>query len=293
MRKQWKLLSRSQTFLEDTISLVSGVPFISSFKQYVWPLVLNIVPWAVPKYFLDWELGKWREIYRNQDRSQLLKIPHNNELKELPVITVFDNTEYKFSLSQVYFSRTPDCFQLDPQIIEETKEFLAFHKRFSKLHRRHLDNQTCLRLSRIEIPNSFSRNSFFGSRKVNSLVFNFFREANEEIGIDFDDIYRDQVKFLGITREFIRGGHPDMFMSGQLSLTKNQLLEKYKFAADRYESNSLEFFDFGALAIADLGSAEKKSVFYARVNQFIENYGELISLPLWINLALWCKMRVN
>lgn len=121
----------------------------------------------------------------------------------------------------------------------------------------------------------------------------FFREMVEEVGLELSDISRNEIKFLGVARELIRGGQPEIFLAARINLDKDAITHRYNQARDRFESKSLLFFDMGSLATEVLDSHGKKSAFCSKFDELIENYDNAIADPLWANLALWSKARQN
>jgi len=121
----------------------------------------------------------------------------------------------------------------------------------------------------------------------------FFREMVEEIGLELSAISRNEIKFLGVARELIRGGQPEIFLAARINLDKGTIIHRYNQAQDRFESKSLLFFDMGSLATEVLDSQDKKSAFCSKLDELIENYDDVIADPLWANLALWSKVRQN
>ena len=119
------------------------------------------------------------------------------------------------------------------------------------------------------------------------------REAFEEIGLITMDVPIDQIFFLGITRELIRGGTADMFFFAQTNLSEKDVIEKRKDARDRWESKKLIFFNFGSLARDDLNSQTKKHGFLSKVDDFIDKYIDQSSIPLLTSVALWVKYRME
>ena len=119
------------------------------------------------------------------------------------------------------------------------------------------------------------------------------REGFEEIGISITDIPKDQIFFLGITRELIRGGKPEMFFFGKTNLSEKQVIEKWKDAKDKWEASDLVFFHFGKIAFENLVYENKIHEFLCKVDDFIEKHIEESSISLLTNLALWVKYRLK
>jgi hypothetical protein len=119
------------------------------------------------------------------------------------------------------------------------------------------------------------------------------REAFEELGIHAEDIPQDQLFFLGVTRELIRGGEPELFFFGRTSLSRKELeKERWRDARDKWESRKLHFFHFGRIAFEDLTGAHKVHEFLSSVDDFSDEYLEMASVTLLANIALWVRYRL-
>jgi hypothetical protein len=119
------------------------------------------------------------------------------------------------------------------------------------------------------------------------------REAFEEIGVRKEDIPGEKIFFLGITRELIRGGQPEMFFFAETSLSKNDVIKRWKDARDSWESKALVFYDFGSIAHKNLTTDQDKQNFLCKVDKFLDEYMDQSSPPLLANFALWIKFRIS
>ena len=119
------------------------------------------------------------------------------------------------------------------------------------------------------------------------------REAFGEIGIIKTDIPTNQIFFLGITRELIRGGQPEMFFFGKTNLSEKQIRDKWEDAKDKWESKKLVFFHFGQIAHKDLINVMEKHKFLSKIDEFIDKYINKLSIPLLTSVALWIKYRME
>lgn len=117
-----------------------------------------------------------------------------------------------------------------------------------------------------------------------------FREAKEEIGIEVENI--TEMHLLGITRELIRGGEPEVFVFIKTNYTKNELVNLWKESEDKYESKSIEFFDF-EYDIKKYSKNEEKKKITTVLNDFHNKYDGNISVPLMTNIALIVKYYEN
>lgn len=120
-----------------------------------------------------------------------------------------------------------------------------------------------------------------------------FREAYEELGLAPNDLSVHELKFLGITRELVRGGEPELFLYGKADCSANDCRRKRKHATDRFESKDLFFFEFGNLAFTELEGEQPREQFQILLNKCIDKFGERMSIPLWTALALWKKARLH
>lgn len=121
----------------------------------------------------------------------------------------------------------------------------------------------------------------------------YLREAFEEIGIIETDIPLDQIIFLGIARELIRGGTADLFFFAKTNLSEKQITEKWKDAKDKWESKKLIFFNFGQIAHKNLNNMMEKHTFLSKVDDLIDNHIDRSSIPFLTSVALWVKYRMG
>lgn len=121
----------------------------------------------------------------------------------------------------------------------------------------------------------------------------FLRELQEEISVESNHINQYNIIFLGITRELIRGGLPELFFVIYTDLTSNQIQESYQNSLEQFESQSLILLRLGELAIMNLKSTDQKHCFTQKLVNFLANYSDEISEPLWVHLWLFWKYRVR
>jgi hypothetical protein len=110
------------------------------------------------------------------------------------------------------------------------------------------------------------------------------REMVEEIGI-----HRQEIKnrrFLGLTRELIRGGAPEMFYALDIGLSANAILARIP----RDREGFIKKIFFGQFASAQLNEPEAEQLpeyFWSLVRQTQAEGKKPISVPFLTNLALW------
>jgi len=118
------------------------------------------------------------------------------------------------------------------------------------------------------------------------------REATEELGIHHQN--DSTVITLGITRELIRGGEPEIFLIAQSPFSRTEILTSQKSAKDRFESKQLHFFAFNNFALREeLDNNDKIIEFSNLFDRCIEEYKNYMSIPLWTALALWREARLH
>lgn len=117
------------------------------------------------------------------------------------------------------------------------------------------------------------------------------REALEELGIVSGRI--SQTFLLGITRELIRGGQPEIFMFARTDLTENQIKNCWESARDKHEAKNVIFYNFGRMACEILDNDQKKHAFLLKVDDFLEKHIENASIPLLTAIAFWVQCRLQ
>jgi transcriptional regulator with XRE-family HTH domain len=101
---------------------------------------------------------------------------------------------------------------------------------------------------------------------LSALITGALRESIEELGVEPRDI-----RYLGIVREYLRGGKPELYLYARSSESMDDVVHEYRNAEGRKESNSLSGFDFHS---EDVSSSNEKSKieFQLRVNKILEEY---------------------
>lgn len=110
------------------------------------------------------------------------------------------------------------------------------------------------------------------------------REAVEEIGIRRSDVKR--ITFLGITRELIRGGTPEMFYAVDLKLSRKEICDL--IPKDR--EGALNYVNFGRYARSvskDYNDKLAKSTLWKLMEKIESETRAPLSIPFLTNIALW------
>jgi hypothetical protein len=123
--------------------------------------------------------------------------------------------------------------------------------------------------------------------------FSIFREGREELGFSPDAIAHESVRFLGVTRELVRGGKPELFFVSRLNLTRNEILKNWSSAWDKFESKKIIFHDFGDLPSSTPHTPGDQHRFRSAVEKLIMQGPDVMSLALKTNIALWTKHRCS
>ncbi len=112
------------------------------------------------------------------------------------------------------------------------------------------------------------------------------REMAEEVGIRASEV--GTRRLLGITRELIRGGAPEMFYALDINLTADDILSR---ARRDKEGKRMKIF-LGPYAMVrpdDYEVQNLPSFFWTLINTIHSEGDGLVSIPLLTNLALWYK----
>ncbi|MCB9299025.1 MAG: hypothetical protein H6566_00170 [Lewinellaceae bacterium] len=120
-------------------------------------------------------------------------------------------------------------------------------------------------------------------------VYNLFlREGKEELNLDMEDYEASSIQLLGITRELLRGGKPEIFFSATLRIDSSEIRIKSRSAKDRWENEATAFFEFESFSAikAGLRGEGLPKTMKKDIQQLREAY-ENISLPLLTGLTLW------
>ncbi len=118
--------------------------------------------------------------------------------------------------------------------------------------------------------------------------FPFLRETQEELQIGYKDICPGSEKFLGITRELLRGGKPEMFFLARTQLSEDQVRKRRKNARDKWESSDLKFWPFHQSVFNTSLSGAQEDRFRTDMKELFDKYPIcLMSCPLLSALALW------
>jgi len=141
-------------------------------------------------------------------------------------------------------------------------------------------------------PKSLSGSGHSKNKEITLENMPKLRELKEEIGIDPKCV--SGITFLGITLELIRGTQPEMFFSGKVNHSQQDINELREGAKDKKESREIIFFGFGPkLAFENLTTEEDKREFCNKIQEFLCQYGNIASYPLLTAIALWVRYRIK
>lgn len=108
------------------------------------------------------------------------------------------------------------------------------------------------------------------------------REAREELGITDSSVH--DLALLGITRELIRGGLPEVFLSGHLCQRSEELVDCWRAAPDRWETRELRFESVDR-------SDQDEPPHIRAVHRVVEGIRGTPGVTLLAALALWMRLR--
>ncbi len=122
----------------------------------------------------------------------------------------------------------------------------------------------------------------------------FWQETELELGIS-PEMVEGKATFLGITRELIRGGEPELFFFAQVQLDESAIQERILMARENDEilDQNAAFFDFGDFYERPVSSQSERERFCYLFQNFLEEYSDLASIPLLTAMALWFRYKTN
>ena len=119
----------------------------------------------------------------------------------------------------------------------------------------------------------------------------WMREGREELGLENSNFEEPGI-FLGITREFLRGGKPELFFTTHITLTKTKLEQKFHKARDKWENKELRWFEF-SVPLTPLSTEDERQMFLDDFLRLMKQYQNILSQSLQANLALWFKYMMS
>jgi hypothetical protein len=132
----------------------------------------------------------------------------------------------------------------------------------------------------------------YGIKSKAGPISSWMREGREELGIENSDFDSDSDIFLGITRELLRGGKPEMFFATQLHLTKAKLEQKFNRAKDKWENKELQWLEFKN-PLTPPTTEQERTQLLQEFLRLLDQYKHLLSPPARANLVLWFKYMWN
>ena len=110
------------------------------------------------------------------------------------------------------------------------------------------------------------------------------REMVEELGVNRDEI--KSRKFLGITRELIRGGTPEFFYAVDVNLTGEEIISRIP----KDKEGFIKKVQLGTFACSELTCRENLAdYFWEFIKTIKKDFGGTLSIPFLTNLVLWYK----
>ncbi|HEY4944062.1 MAG TPA: hypothetical protein VII56_21720 [Rhizomicrobium sp.] len=119
------------------------------------------------------------------------------------------------------------------------------------------------------------------------------REVTEEIGILVDQSISDTLTYMGVTRELIRGGMPELFFAAKSNLSEAEVLNLSRGARDRYEFAKVRTFSLGVFATRRLETHSDLHSLSSTLDELLDRIWSEASIPLLTALALWIRLRTR
>lgn len=104
------------------------------------------------------------------------------------------------------------------------------------------------------------------SNESSNLLRPVLREGLEELGLEEYQIVKNGIVFLGMTRDMLRGGKPELFFAIKLNISMMDIKNLWTNALDKNENKVLDYFKFNSSEYVSLD----------RLVSLIE-YGELLN----------------
>jgi hypothetical protein len=118
------------------------------------------------------------------------------------------------------------------------------------------------------------------------------QESKNELDIPVDSLC--DIDLLGITRELIRGGEPELFFLASCKLKFETILTLSQKAKEKYEHSDLIKCYFGISRKEQVINIETYNCFYKSLVSAVQKCGDKSSIPLVTALALWqMQMRAR
>lgn len=136
---------------------------------------------------------------------------------------------------------------------------------------------------------NFDRDIFNG---LSRLIFPCLREGAEELGLDTSHFETSGMVLVGITRELLRGGKPELFFATRLNVSRDEVDARVKDAQDRHENRRIEYMDFKSGHVHLTTRRLELDDYCLVLEDFLrclQSYGRRLSLPALTNLVLWLK----
>lgn len=254
------------------------------------------------------------EAYKRLTKSMKYTNEENLRLSNLS----FDGSQYRFHTQPVYYQ----CYLQSNMVMDyKTKNEKSLREKVHKNNSLERINESMManhlginillftpggylimpmRSEKVSYAPSELSASISGAVSTNDVVpdksfdsFSIIREGIEELGITRNDIIKETITFLGMTRELIRGGKPELFFTMQTTLNKKDIETRWKKAKDKWENKKILFYPFEQNVLENPQSNENLNKFNEKINELLENHGSKMSLPFITNLALLKKLKNN
>lgn len=128
----------------------------------------------------------------------------------------------------------------------------------------------------------------FGQLSLTNL--NLLRELYDESGLNEKDIIKENIYVLGITRDLLRGGKPQLSLCVRSKLIAEDIFKKHPTAETSYEHDNLIKIDLGiGLESIYKVSEDKLDEVGRKLGEKLSELGKEMTEPLLGALALWWR----
>ncbi|MDE2135030.1 MAG: hypothetical protein KGJ49_10575 [Alphaproteobacteria bacterium] len=119
------------------------------------------------------------------------------------------------------------------------------------------------------------------------------RETTEEIGNHATAVPQNDLTYLGITRELIRGGQPELFFVMRTDHSESEIKRLANLAEDRWENSRIRMIHVGKLAFENLDTPDQIHEFKCSIDECYRKIWPKASLTLLTALALWVRFKTK
>lgn len=126
-----------------------------------------------------------------------------------------------------------------------------------------------------------------GSTKLTDIALGCLREIYCELGIAPKD-----VRFLGVLRDYERGGMPDFYFYAKMSCSLARIIERQKQAEEKYESRKITGFELHS-SILNNRLEQSRIAFQKRVRTILDKTSKTANLTFYAGILLTAQFLLE